>query len=40
MLLEKVRLRYSVFRLLKVAQAHANEAISLVRTEINPVSQL
>jgi hypothetical protein len=39
-LLKKVRLRYSVSRLLKVAQANAHEPVALLRTEINPFSQL
>ena len=40
MLLEKDRLRNSVFGFLKVAQTNANEPIALLRTEINPLSQL
>ena len=40
MLLEKDRLRSSVFGFLKVAQTNANEPIALLRTEINPLSQL
>jgi len=39
-LLEKDWLRSFVFRLLKVAQTNANEPITLLRTEINPLSQL
>jgi len=39
-LLEKDRLRSSVFGLLKVAQTNANEPVALLRTEINPFSQL
>jgi hypothetical protein len=39
-LLEKNRLRRSVFGLLKVAQTNANEPVTLLRTEINPLSQL
>ncbi len=40
MLFEEDRLRNSVFGFLKVAQANANEPIALLRTEINPFSQL
>jgi hypothetical protein len=39
-LLEKDRLRSSTFRLLEVAQANAYEPIALLRTEIDPLSQL
>ncbi len=39
-LLEKNRLRSSVFGFVKVAQTNANEPIALLRTKINPLSQL
>src|ERR1019366_2602501 len=39
-LLEKDRLRSSVFGFPKVAQTNANKSIALLRTEINPLSQL
>ena len=39
-LLEKDRLRSSVFGFPKVAQTNANEPIALLRTEINPLAQL
>ena len=39
-LLEKDRLCRSVFGFLKVAQTNANKPIALLRTEINPFSQL
>ena len=40
MLLEKDGLHRSVFRFLKVTQTNANQPITLLRTEINPLSQL
>ena len=39
-LLEQDRLRSSVFGFLKVAQTNANKPIALLRTKINPLSQL
>src|ERR1035438_8404899 len=39
-LLEKARLRGGVFGFQKVAQANTNEPIALLRTEIDPLSQL
>ena len=39
-LLEKDRLRGSIFGFLKVAQTNANKPIALLRTKINPFSQL
>ena len=39
-LLEKDRLCSSVFGFLKVAQTNANKPIALLRTEIDPLSQL
>ena len=39
-LLEKNRLGSSVSGFLKVAQTNANEPIELLRTKINPLSQL
>ena len=39
-LLEKDRLCSSVFGFLKVAQTNANKPIALLRTKVNPLSQL
>ena len=39
-LLEKDRLCSGVFGFLKVAQTNANKPIALLRTKINPLSQL
>ena len=40
MLLEKCGLGNPLFRFPKVAQANTNKSIALLRTEINPLSQL